>query len=496
MSLSPWDLSGHIRLDVDQFRPRRASYVFATQLAGGGSLKRARRESYRTATRTSDSSDGESLQRGESRLKRKESYRNATLAAERAEAREAAAATSGSATIDGNSGSQGIADNSKLPGNSLPPHSLPQNGNGNGNGISNGNCQSGNHYSSQPNHSMTGTYVTNDGTKKSDINMTLTIPGDHGVAKAVDSVPDGVFLDDDWAGSADVEHTLSRYRKDVAVLATGFVLVFSSFRAIQNVESSLNSGPYRLGVICMATVYGLTFLFCHLSPAIIGRLSAKRAMVVGLVTYMLWTAANCYPRFYTLLPASLCLGIGQSLTWDAMIVYARRRVSDYAAAMTFFYQPALGGAAAQNAAMLTDSGTERGESRAAAAPSVMTSSEATRATDNSSSSQLSSRTAREMSRFHNIFLASFQTSHIWGNLVSSLMLDGRIVSWSAFSSSSSSAAAPGDSIQTVTTPCGAYELYRFMPGVNATAGATGESISLVNSHTTLFLLNSQHNACV
>jgi len=50
MSLSPWDLSGRIGFDFSLYRPRRPSYVFATQAA------RQRNESYRHATKHSNTS--------------------------------------------------------------------------------------------------------------------------------------------------------------------------------------------------------------------------------------------------------------------------------------------------------------------------------------------------------------------------------------------------------------------------------------------------------
>ena len=77
MSLSPWDLSGNISFDFSLYRPRRPSYVFATQVA------RRRNESYRHATKSDSSGTGEpgieeDFIEGIVKKKRKDSYRQAT----------------------------------------------------------------------------------------------------------------------------------------------------------------------------------------------------------------------------------------------------------------------------------------------------------------------------------------------------------------------------------------------------------------------------------
>ena len=452
MSLSPWDLSGHIRLDVDQFRPRRASYVFATQMVS----RRARRESYRTATRTSDSSDGETLQRVEGRLKRKESYRSATQALDAANT----AATTASSKDQQEQQYQQCPQQQQQHQQQHQQHDISPSGryltasgevmktsNGNGNGNCITNPVTSNNYlhpNYNPHHVTSNSQLAIETQGNGDLSMSTTITKT-GLTKG-EQVLDSVFVDDkaddEWESIA---QTRRKYRKDVIILTLGFVFVFSSFRAIQNLESSLNVLPWRLGVICMGTMYCVTFLCSHLSPMIIQRLLPKRAMVIGLVCYLVWTAANCFPRFYTLLPASICLGVGQSVTWDAMIIYIRRRVADYAAATSTGQIP--GTLCVENVCGATATATDA------------------RANNAGPENALNERTAKEMSRFHNIFLASFQTSHIWGNLISSLMLDKRIAYWSSSSSADH---------QTATAQCGAYESYRILSLANASILSAGK----------------------
>ncbi|ELT90968.1 hypothetical protein CAPTEDRAFT_154442 [Capitella teleta] len=161
-------------------------------------------------------------------------------------------------------------------------------------------------------------------------------------------------------------HSRWRYGKNLVVLTLSFILVFTAFRSIQNLQSSLNSAG-RLGMVAMACVHGTTFLTCLFAPALIDRLTSKWTIVLGLLFYLFWVAANFYPHVYTLVPTSIGVGFGQSLAWGAQVTYIQKLAVDYAHA----------------------------------------------------SREL---TQQEMYKFNGVFLACFQTSHVWGNLVSSLML--------------------------------------------------------------------------
>ena len=157
-----------------------------------------------------------------------------------------------------------------------------------------------------------------------------------------------------------------QYRKNLIVLSISFILIFTAFRSIQNLQSSLNTSG-RLGVIAMACVHGTMFLTCLFAPVLINKLTSKWTIVLGLLFYLFWIVANFYPHFYTLIPTSIGVGFGQSLAWGAQITYIQKLAVDYA--------------------------------------------------------HLSRElTHQELSKFNGIFLACFQTTHIWGNVISSVML--------------------------------------------------------------------------
>lgn len=163
--------------------------------------------------------------------------------------------------------------------------------------------------------------------------------------------------------------TVISYNKNLVVLCASFILVFSSYRAIQNLQSSMHSEGH-LGILTMMVVHISLIVACLLAPIIINIFKAKWALCIGILCFLIWFGANFHPTFYTLIPTSLCVGFGQGILWNAESSYILKLAFD--------------------------------------------SAKATRG-------QLD----QEMFRFHGIFLACFQTTHIWGNLISSLLLSRR-----------------------------------------------------------------------
>ena len=324
MSLSPWDLSGNISFDFSLYRPRRPSYVFATQVA------RRRNESYRHATKSDSSGTGEpgieeDFIEGIVKKKRKDSYRQAT-------------------EEDENNIEMGPID--APDSNHIGPIAEVPNEDA---------CSTVSYHvpvQRQMPEKKKKKRVRDAGSPTRQRHRHLS--GDNEVF--TDSHTRGVIL----------KHSRWRYRKNLIVLSVSFILIFTAFRSIQNLQSSLNIEG-RLGVIAMACVHGTMFLTCLFAPVLINKLTSKWTIVLGLLFYLFWIVANFYPHFYTLIPTSIGVGFGQSLAWGAQITYIQKLAIDYA--------------------------------------------------------HLSRElTHQELSKFNGIFLACFQTTHIWGNVISSVML--------------------------------------------------------------------------
>uniref|UniRef100_A0A0L8HEQ8 Uncharacterized protein n=1 Tax=Octopus bimaculoides TaxID=37653 RepID=A0A0L8HEQ8_OCTBM len=288
MSLSPWDMGGissGIGMGFGLYRPRRPSYLYATQ------VNRQRSESYRHAVRrenadvleqTDDFIDG-MLQR-----KRKESYMKATRKIEDVEL-------------------ESFQNRLTAPELALKPGEVQRNS------------------SLEPEESA--------------------CPSEDGTI-----APFVVFT----------------FKKNLVLICISFILTFSAFCAIQNLQSSINSEGY-LGIICMSCVHGMMLVTCLAAPSIINKLTAKWALALGMFCDIVWVGANFHPLFYTLIPSALLAGFGQGILWRAEVSYILKLAFDSARVRKDILE-------------------------------------------------------YEIFRFHGIFLACFQTTHIWGNLISSLIL--------------------------------------------------------------------------
>ncbi|PAA56503.1 hypothetical protein BOX15_Mlig024443g2, partial [Macrostomum lignano] len=176
----------------------------------------------------------------------------------------------------------------------------------------------------------------------------------------------------------DEQPAMSRGRSVKNLLAVGlsFVLMFTSYQGLSAIQSSFNSSG-GLGVAGLAVTYAsVVASSLALAPLVIGRLGPKRTMAACLCAYLLYLAANLYPHWGTIIPASVLLGVSSAPLWAAMSVYVVRLAGEYARA---------GG---------HDGGGDGTEGRQRSAVSV----------------------------FFGVFFTMFASSNIWGNLISYLAL--------------------------------------------------------------------------
>ena len=382
MSLSPWDLSG-ISFDFSLYRPRRASYLYATQIS------RRRNESYRSAT-TSETpgENGCDFIERMAQKKRKTSYRKAV-------GHDLEAGEGAHNQVHGNrrmarvkvivsdeDGRQATLDEEDLEGPEVEYEEDRE--------------------TPSPTPSVESSLGAGEPTEEEVFSGSIQ-EGEEG-----DDTDTQPIEDEDLEQQNPVELLQNRWkcRRNLVVLTISFILVFTAFRAIQNLQSSLNAQG-RLGVIAMGCVHATMFLTCLFAPVLINKLTAKWTIVLGLLFYLFWIAANFYPHFYTLIPTSIGVGFGQSLAWGAQVTYINKMAADYA--------------------------------------------------------HLSKEvTQHELYKFNGVFLAFFQTSHIWGNLVSSLMLSNHGLGSSDLTSDLPEEEIPPDAIENegvggALIQCGIYD---------------------------------------
>ncbi|XP_036406170.1 protein unc-93 homolog A [Megalops cyprinoides] len=159
---------------------------------------------------------------------------------------------------------------------------------------------------------------------------------------------------------------MSRNLKNVLVVSFGFLSLFTAYGGLQSLQSSLNSEA-GMGVASLSVIYASIILSSmFLPPILIKNLGCKWTIVASMACYVTYSFGNIYPGWATLIPTSVILGLGGSPLWSAKCAY------------------------------LTISGNLQAEK------------------DNKKGQDV-------INQYFGIFFLIFQSSAVWGNLMSSLI---------------------------------------------------------------------------
>lgn len=195
--------------------------------------------------------------------------------------------------------------------------------------------------------------------------------------------------------------------RNVLVMSCGFLLLFTAYGGLQSLQSSLHSEA-GLGVTTLSTLYGGVLLSSmFLPPLLIQRLGCKWTLVLSMCGYVAFSLGNFYASWYTLVPTSILLGLGAAPLWSAQSTY------------------------------LTVLGSRRAEATGTASKDAV-------------------------SQFFGIFYLIFQSSGVWGNLISSLVFGQR----------PTQEPIPEEQLQT----CGASDCLMAAAPTNSTQGPSQELI--------------------
>ncbi|KAK5852645.1 hypothetical protein PBY51_006496 [Eleginops maclovinus] len=181
---------------------------------------------------------------------------------------------------------------------------------------------------------------------------------------------------------------ISRNFKNVLVVSVGFLSLFTAYGGLQSLQSSLNA-EQGMGVASLSVIYASIIVSSMFLPHImIKNLGCKWTIVAGMACYVSYSFGNLYPGWYTLMPTSAVLGLGGSPLWSAKCTY------------------------------LTIAGNAQASKDGKKGPDVI-------------------------NQYFGIFFFIFQSSAVWGNLMSSLI----------FGQDSNIAIIPEDQLQA----CGAAD---------------------------------------
>lgn len=122
---------------------------------------------------------------------------------------------------------------------------------------------------------------------------------------------------------------LGKECKNTFVLSAAFMSVFTSYLAIQNLQSSLNE-EQGLGIISLSCMYACLIISGMIAPAVINVLGEKRVLVISFMCHIIYIGTNFYPSFITLVPSSVLLGFTAGPMWTSQSVYLATMAYSYA----------------------------------------------------------------------------------------------------------------------------------------------------------------------
>ncbi|KRT86763.1 hypothetical protein AMK59_1129, partial [Oryctes borbonicus] len=158
-----------------------------------------------------------------------------------------------------------------------------------------------------------------------------------------------------------------RILKNVSAVSFAFMIQFTAFQGTANLQSSINAKD-GLGTVSLSAIYAALVVSCIFVPTfLIKRLTVKWTLCLSMLCYAPYIGSQFYPRFYTLVPAGVILGIGAAPMWASKATYLTQVAGVYA--------------------KLTDQAVDG-----------------------------------IIVRFFGFFFLAWQTAELWGNLISSLVL--------------------------------------------------------------------------
>ncbi|XP_060609709.2 protein unc-93 homolog A-like isoform X1 [Anolis sagrei] len=114
---------------------------------------------------------------------------------------------------------------------------------------------------------------------------------------------------------------MEKHLKNILIVSFGFFFLFTAYGGLQNLQSSLHSVK-GLGVTSVSVIYAALILSAmFLPPIIIQKFGCKWTIVGSMCCYITYTLGNFYASWYTLIPTSMILGLAGAPLWSAKCTY-------------------------------------------------------------------------------------------------------------------------------------------------------------------------------
>ncbi|XP_077974035.1 protein unc-93 homolog A-like isoform X2 [Styela clava] len=125
------------------------------------------------------------------------------------------------------------------------------------------------------------------------------------------------------------DKVFAKFRRDFCCYGLGIFLIFSSFSTMMTLQSSVNIEA-GLGVASIACAYVTAVVSgFSLTPMLIRRFGAKKCILMGTMFHITYDLANFYPRYYTLIPTAILIGIAESTIWTCISIFNAHFGAEY-----------------------------------------------------------------------------------------------------------------------------------------------------------------------
>ena len=104
--------------------------------------------------------------------------------------------------------------------------------------------------------------------------------------------------------------------KNVYGLSVAYVVLFTAFIGLQNLQSSINSAG-GLGLVTLSLLYAMFIAAGFVTPGFLKLFGTKYSLLFGFICHLIYTLANYYPSWYTLVPGSILIGFASAPIWAA-----------------------------------------------------------------------------------------------------------------------------------------------------------------------------------
>ncbi|CAG5126163.1 unnamed protein product [Candidula unifasciata] len=122
----------------------------------------------------------------------------------------------------------------------------------------------------------------------------------------------------------------TKHRRNVIALSISITLLFIAMGSVRNLQSSLNQEG-GIGIISMAVSFVGYMLGSIVSSSIVQNFQPRKCIVVSLIPNLIYVAANIYPVLWLMTVISFIQGISLAIIWNAMSTYITFLSRGYAA---------------------------------------------------------------------------------------------------------------------------------------------------------------------